>query len=163
MVETMNKRQLLAGGGALALAGGGVTYFGLRQMGSMDEYNASVAATRAALSEHPQIKDFIRYATLAASGHLGDSASALAGSISFRTFRAELWWWTPTQRFAFQATALGLKCAFINQPVEVAKLRPELAALVGIPGRRPDIVTRFGYGPTLPYSARRAIETTMLL
>ena len=48
----MNKRQLLVGGGALALAGAGVTYFGLRQMGSMEEYNASVAATRVALSEH---------------------------------------------------------------------------------------------------------------
>src|ERR1700730_8368353 len=68
-VETMNRRQLLAGGGALALAGAGVTYFGLRQMGSMEEYNASVLATRAALSERPEMKDFIRYATLAASGH----------------------------------------------------------------------------------------------
>ena len=61
-----------------------------------------------------------------------------------------------------KATALGLKCAFLNQPVEVAKLRPELAALVSLPGRRPDIVMRFGYGPTLPYSARRPIERTML-
>ena len=59
------------------------------------------------------------------------------------------------QRFALQATALGLKQAFINQPVEVPRLRPDLAALVGAPGRRPDIVMRFGYGPTLPYSARR--------
>src|ERR1700694_3561972 len=65
----MNRRQLLAGGGALALAGVGASYFGLRQMGSMKEYNASVAATRAALSERPEMKNFIRYATLAASGH----------------------------------------------------------------------------------------------
>jgi hypothetical protein len=66
------------------------------------------------------------------------------------------------QRFALQATALGLKHAFINQPVEVARLRPELASLIGLRGRRPDLVMRFGYGPTLPYSARRAIEKTML-
>lgn len=66
------------------------------------------------------------------------------------------------QRFALQATALGLKQAFINQPVEVARLRPDLAALVGLPGRRPDIVIRFGYGPTLPYSARRPVETVMI-
>lgn len=65
------------------------------------------------------------------------------------------------QRFALQATVLGLKHAFINQPVEVANLRPELAALVGLPGRRPDIVMRFGYGSTLPYSARRPIDTVM--
>lgn len=65
------------------------------------------------------------------------------------------------QRFALQATALGMKLAFINQPVEVARLRPELAKLVGMPGRRPDIVMRFGYGPTLQFSARRAVDTVL--
>ena len=67
------------------------------------------------------------------------------------------------QRFALQATALGLKVAFLNQPVEVARLRPELASLIGAPGRRPDLVMRYGYGPTLPWSARRPVEGTMLL
>ncbi len=62
------------------------------------------------------------------------------------------------QRFALQATALGLRHAFVNQPVEVSRLRPELAALVGLPGRRPDIVMRFGYGAALPYSARRPVS-----
>ena len=38
-------------------------------MGSMDEYNAVVAATRTALSQQPEMLDFIRYATLAANGH----------------------------------------------------------------------------------------------
>ncbi len=66
------------------------------------------------------------------------------------------------QRFALQATALGLKHAFVNQPVEVASLRPELAALVGMPGRRPDIVMRFGYGPTLPFSTRRPVEAALV-
>jgi hypothetical protein len=59
------------------------------------------------------------------------------------------------QRFALQATALGLTCAFLNQPVEVAGFRDDLAALVGLPGRRPDIVLRFGRGSPLPFSARR--------
>ncbi|PKA45497.1 Tat pathway signal protein [Rhizobium sullae] len=62
------------------------------------------------------------------------------------------------QRFALQATALGLKHAFINQPVEVASLRPQLAGLAGTPGRRPDIVMRFGYGPILPFSPRRPVD-----
>lgn len=66
------------------------------------------------------------------------------------------------QRFALQATALGLKQAFINQPVEVARLRPELAALIGLPGRRPDIVMRFGYGPTLPWSPRRPVDAVIV-
>jgi hypothetical protein len=65
------------------------------------------------------------------------------------------------QRFALQATALGIKHAFINQPVEVPKLRPDLARLVDLPGRRPDIVMRFGYGPALPYSARRPVEAVL--
>lgn len=65
------------------------------------------------------------------------------------------------QRFALQATALGLKQAFINQPVEVPELRPELASLIGRPGRRPDIVMRFGYGPALPYSVRRPVEAVL--
>ena len=66
------------------------------------------------------------------------------------------------QQFALQVTALGLKHAFINQPVEVARLRPDLAALAGIPGRRPDIVMRFGFGPTLPYSMRRPVEAVIV-
>lgn len=65
------------------------------------------------------------------------------------------------QRFALQATALGLKTAFMNQPVEVAKFRLNLAALVGMSGRRPDIVMRFGYGPPMPYSARRPLEAVL--
>ena len=66
-----------------------------------------------------------------------------------------------SQRFALQATALGLKHAFVNQPVEVARFRPDLAALVGMPGRRPDLVMRFGYGAALPFSARKPVEAVL--
>ena len=66
-----------------------------------------------------------------------------------------------SQRFALAATALGLKLAFVNQTVEVARLRPELAKLAGMPGRRPDLVMRFGYGASLPYSARRPVEAVL--
>ena len=66
------------------------------------------------------------------------------------------------QRFALQATALGLKHAFINQPVEVPALRPELAALVGMVGRRPDLVMRFGYGPLLPFAPRRPVAAVIM-
>lgn len=65
------------------------------------------------------------------------------------------------QRFGLQATALGLKYAFINQPVEVAALRPQFASFLGIGARRPDIVMRFGAGPELPMSLRRAPEQVM--
>jgi hypothetical protein len=65
------------------------------------------------------------------------------------------------QRFALQATALGLKLSFVNQPVEVAQFRPDLATLVGAPGMRPDIVMRFGYGPDLPMSPRRPVSAVL--
>jgi nitroreductase len=65
------------------------------------------------------------------------------------------------QRFALQATALGVKHAFVNQPVEVPELRADLASLVGLGNRRPDIVMRFGYGPDLPKSARRPVEDVL--
>jgi hypothetical protein len=66
------------------------------------------------------------------------------------------------QRFALQATALGLTCSFLNQPVEVPALRADLAALIGLPGRRPDLVLRFGRGAALPFSARRPVEAVMV-
>jgi hypothetical protein len=65
------------------------------------------------------------------------------------------------QRFALAATSLGLKTAFLNQPVEVAALRPELAGLVGAAGQRPDLLLRFGFGPALPFSPRRAPAETI--
>ncbi|WP_349538096.1 Tat pathway signal protein [Bradyrhizobium sp. AS23.2] len=62
------------------------------------------------------------------------------------------------QRFGLQATALGLKYSFVNQPVEVAALRPQFATSLGLGERRPDIVIRFGAGPNLPKSLRRPPE-----
>jgi hypothetical protein len=66
------------------------------------------------------------------------------------------------QRFALLATALGLRNAFINQPVEVTSLRPQFAAAFGLGGRRPDLVVRFGYGPEMPRSLRRPPEAVIV-
>lgn len=66
------------------------------------------------------------------------------------------------QRFALQATALGIRYSFINQPVEVPGVRGQLATYLGLgEGRRPDLVLRFGYGPELPRSLRRPIEQVL--
>jgi hypothetical protein len=65
------------------------------------------------------------------------------------------------QRFALQATALGLKQAFINQPIEVPHLRKQFASYLGIGDRLPDLVVRFGNGPELPRSLRRPVEGLM--
>jgi hypothetical protein len=66
------------------------------------------------------------------------------------------------ERFALQATALGIRNAFVNQPVEVAAVRPPFAAALGLAGQRPDLVVRFGRGPTLPPSLRRPVEAVMV-
>ena len=66
------------------------------------------------------------------------------------------------QRFSLQATAMGLKHAYLNQPVEVPNLREDLAALLGISGRKPDIIMRFGRAAAMPFSARRPVEAVMV-
>lgn len=66
------------------------------------------------------------------------------------------------QRFALQATALGIRHAFVNQPLEVAKYRPQFAELAGVPGQRPDLIVRYGYGPKMPKSLRRPVEDVIV-
>ena len=66
------------------------------------------------------------------------------------------------QRFSLQATAMDVRTAHLNQPVEVAALRPQFARSIGIPGRRPDLVVRFGRGPEMPRSLRRSVDAVLL-
>lgn len=65
-------------------------------------------------------------------------------------------------RFALTATAAGLKLAFLNQPVEDPSTRRRMAAWLGEPAKRPDLVVRFGYGPELPRSLRRGPKAVLL-
>jgi Nitroreductase family len=65
------------------------------------------------------------------------------------------------ERFMLQAAALGVRSAFVNQPVEVAALRPQFAAALGLGAQRPDLVVRFGRGPLLPRSLRRPVEAVL--
>jgi hypothetical protein len=65
------------------------------------------------------------------------------------------------ERFALQATALGIRNAFLNQPVEVAPLRTQFAAWLNAGDRRPDLVVRFGRGPMMPRSRRRPLEQVL--
>lgn len=65
------------------------------------------------------------------------------------------------QRFALRATAMGLKLSLLNNPIEVAAIRPSFATAVGLGMRRPDMVVRFGYGPTLRRSLRRPVEQVL--
>ena len=66
------------------------------------------------------------------------------------------------ERFALQATALGIRNAFVNQPVEVPSVRSPSAAALGLSGQRPDLVVRFGRGPLMPQSLRRPVQAVLV-
>lgn len=66
------------------------------------------------------------------------------------------------ERFALQATALGIRNAMVNQPVEVSGLRPQFASAMGIDKGRPDLVVRFGRGPLMPKSLRRDLTSVLV-
>jgi hypothetical protein len=66
------------------------------------------------------------------------------------------------ERFALQAAALGVRNAFLNQPVEVSTLRPQFANYLGIGARRPDLVVRFGRGAEMPRSLRRPVDAVLV-
>ena len=66
------------------------------------------------------------------------------------------------ERFALQATALGIRNAFVNQPVEESILRPEFAKTLGLGDRNPDLVVRFGRGKEMPRSLRRPVESVLV-
>lgn len=66
------------------------------------------------------------------------------------------------ERFALQATAIGVRNSHLNQPVEVTAIRPQLAEFLGITHGRPDLVVRFGRGPEMPRSLRRPVEAVLV-
>ena len=67
------------------------------------------------------------------------------------------------ERFALQTTSLGIRNAFVNQPVEVAAVRPQFASWLGLaPSERADLIVRFGRGPTLPLSMRRPVQEVLV-
>lgn len=91
-----------------------------------------------------------------------DHVRSSAGIAVFTGDRADPAHWINVgrsfQRFALQATALGIRTAHINQPIEVPALRGEFASWLGSPDARPDLVIRFGRAAPLPMSARRPVS-----
>jgi hypothetical protein len=65
------------------------------------------------------------------------------------------------ERFALQATALGIKSAFLNQPVEEPLVRQDFADSLGVNhDSRLDFVVRFGRRACeMPRSFRRTLES----
>ena len=83
-----------------------------------------------------------------------------------------------TENLTQAALAHGLKgeaqfggagdAAFVGQAadkahwVEVAAVRTPFTTALGLTGQRPDLVVRFGRGPTLPRSLRRPVASVMV-
>lgn len=65
------------------------------------------------------------------------------------------------QRFAHEATVHGLKYAFLNQPIEVPEARPNLQSFLAS-DRPPNLMMRFGTGPTCPRSLRRPPQAVLV-
>lgn len=66
------------------------------------------------------------------------------------------------EHFALAATALGVRTALVNQPVEVPAVRTQFAQWLGLGSQRPDLVVRFGHGPEMPYSLRRPVADVIV-
>lgn len=66
------------------------------------------------------------------------------------------------EHFALAATALGVRTAFLNQPVEVPAVRTQFAQWLELGTGRPDLVVRFGRGPQMPYSLRRPVAEVIV-
>lgn len=65
------------------------------------------------------------------------------------------------ERLALRATLLGVRSAFVNQPIEVASLRHRFEALLGLQDEHAQLAIRFGHGEPAPYSLRRPVDDVM--
>ena len=66
------------------------------------------------------------------------------------------------ERFALQATALGIRNAFINQPIEVPSLRPKFESWLKLNGEHALLIVRFGRGTPTPFSPRRPLKDVVI-
>jgi hypothetical protein len=65
------------------------------------------------------------------------------------------------ERFALQATALGIKHAHLNMPCEEVPVRHKLKQLLGYTTAEPLLLIRLGYSDPMPMSFRRPLEDVM--
>jgi hypothetical protein len=66
------------------------------------------------------------------------------------------------ERFALQATALGIRNAFINQPIEVPSLRARFESWLKLKGDHALLLVRFGHGTATPCSPRRPLDDVII-
>jgi hypothetical protein len=66
------------------------------------------------------------------------------------------------ERLALQMTALHVKSALLNQPIEVAALRGQFQSALNLESQLPQLLMRFGYANSLPRSLRRPVAQLLM-
>ncbi|HEY7036132.1 MAG TPA: nitroreductase family protein, partial [Thermomicrobiales bacterium] len=64
-------------------------------------------------------------------------------------------------RLLLRARVDGVDAAYLNQPIQVAALRPRLAEVTGATGI-PQVMLRLGYGPEVDPAPRRAVSDVLI-
>ena len=66
------------------------------------------------------------------------------------------------QRLALEMTALGVKSAFLNQPIEVPDLRGQFRNAMRLGTDLPQLLMRYGYADPMPRSLRRPVRDLLI-
>ena len=66
------------------------------------------------------------------------------------------------ERLALRTTALSIKSALLNQPVEIAGLRTQFQSALGLGTALPQLLVRFGYAAAMPRSLRRSVAEVLI-
>lgn len=92
--------------------------------------------------------------------------SSSAGVILFYTEGNSKKDWIETgrayERFSLLTTSINIKCAFINQPIEVPRFLNNTAEAFGLKNGYPQLLLRFGYSDAMPKSPRRRTADVIL-
>lgn len=66
------------------------------------------------------------------------------------------------ERLALTMTSLGIKSAFLNQPIEVAQVRGQFQSALKLEKALPQLLVRFGYAEAMPSSLRRSVQDILV-
>ncbi|WP_161883992.1 Acg family FMN-binding oxidoreductase [Deinococcus alpinitundrae] len=66
------------------------------------------------------------------------------------------------ERLALEMTALNLKLAFLNQPMEVPGVRRQFGGALNLGQALPQLLVRYGHADPMPRSLRRPVEQVLL-
>jgi hypothetical protein len=66
------------------------------------------------------------------------------------------------ERLALEMTALNIKSAFLNQPIEVPEVRGQFQSALKLGTALPQLLMRFGHADPMPRSLRRSVQDILL-